>query len=104
MHAPLGAILAEREYGISDEEILSAIRFHTTGHAGMTKLEKIVALADMTEPGRDFPGVDEIRAISKRDLDAAMRERLTRSMAHVEERGLVLHPRSMETLESLTKK
>ena len=104
MHAPLGAILAEREYGISDEEILSAIRFHTTGHAGMTKLEKIVALADMTEPGRDFPGVDEIRVISERDLDAAMKERLTRSMVHVQERGLVLHPRSMETLESLTKK
>jgi len=104
MHAPLGAILAELEYGVADEEILSAIRFHTTGHAGMTKLEKIVALADMTEPGRDFPGVDEIRDISKLDLDAAMKERLTRSMAHVQERGLVLHPRSMETLESLTKK
>lgn len=104
MHAPLGAILAEEEYGISDAEILSAIRFHTTGHAGMTKLEKIVALADMTEPSRDFPGVEEIRTLSRQDLDAAMRERLSRSMAHVEECGQVLHPRSMETLESLMNK
>lgn len=101
MHGPLGALTARREYGIRDEEILSAIRFHTTGHAGMTTLEKIVAVADITEPGRDFPGVDELRALSKTDLDAAMRQRLASSLAFVKKNGRVLHPRSLETLASL---
>lgn len=50
LHAPAGAVLASELFGIEDEEILSAVRWHTLGHAGMTMLEKIIFLADKIEP------------------------------------------------------
>lgn len=70
-HAPVGALLVNREVGIEDEEILSAIRWHTTGKAGMSQLDKIIFLADYIEPGRDFPGIDKVRAQAKVNLDLA---------------------------------
>lgn len=60
-HAEAGAFVAEHEYGITDAEVLDAIRYHTSGRIGMGLLEKVVCLADYIEPGRDFPGVDHIR-------------------------------------------
>lgn len=71
-HAPVGAWVAEHEYGITDAEVLNAIRYHTSGRKGMTKLDKVVCLADYMEPGRDFPGVDTIRELSEHDLDKAL--------------------------------
>ncbi|WP_219836257.1 bis(5'-nucleosyl)-tetraphosphatase (symmetrical) YqeK [Paenibacillus sp. R14(2021)] len=71
-HAPVGAFIAERDYGISDIEILDAIRFHTSGREGMTLMDKIVCLADYMEPGRDFPGVDRIRELAMQHLDQAL--------------------------------
>ncbi|MDL4841473.1 bis(5'-nucleosyl)-tetraphosphatase (symmetrical) YqeK [Aquibacillus rhizosphaerae] len=68
-HGPVGALLIKREVGINDLSILNAIRWHTTGKAGMNKLEKIIFLADYIEPGRDFPGVDKVREQAKADLD-----------------------------------
>ena len=54
LHGPVGAWIAEHEFNITDEDILNAIRFHTTGRAGMSKLEKIIYIADMIEPNRTF--------------------------------------------------
>ena len=54
-HGPVGAIIARNEFGIEDEDILNAIRFHTTGRAGMSTLEKLIYVSDMIEPGRNFP-------------------------------------------------
>ncbi|GER66966.1 hypothetical protein BpJC7_09230 [Weizmannia acidilactici] len=71
-HAPVGAYLVEKEAGITDREVLDAIKYHTTGRAGMTKLEKIVYLADYIEPGRNFLGVDEARRLADEDLDKAV--------------------------------
>jgi predicted HD superfamily hydrolase involved in NAD metabolism len=71
-HAPVGAWVAEHEYGVKDAEVLDAIRYHTSGRRGMTKLEKIVCLADYMEPGRDFPGVDTIRTLSEQHLEQAL--------------------------------
>lgn len=59
-HAPAGAALVKTEVGITDEDILSAIRFHTSGRPNMTLLEKVVYVADYIEPGRRFPGVEEV--------------------------------------------
>ncbi len=73
LHAKMGARLAEKKYGIEDPEILSAIRYHTTGHAGMTLLEKIVYVADYIEPLRDkAPNLTEIRSEAFRDIDRAI--------------------------------
>src|SRR6185437_13243576 len=51
-HAPVGAIIARDEFNISDSDVLNAIRYHTTGRANMSALEKLIYIADMIEPGR----------------------------------------------------
>lgn len=71
-HAEVGAFVAEKEYGIGDAEVLNAIRFHTSGRVGMGLLEKVVCLADYIEPGRDFPGVEQIRKMSKASLEEGL--------------------------------
>ena len=73
LHAKVGAAFAKEIYGITDEEVLSAIRWHTTGKPGMRNLEKIVFIADYIEPGRKMlPKMEEIRRVSFQDLDKAM--------------------------------
>lgn len=73
IHSKLGAVYAKKLYDIDDEEIISAIRFHTTGKPDMTLLEKIIFIADYIEPGRDkAPNLKEIRKMSFIDIDEAM--------------------------------
>lgn len=73
LHAKLGALLAKKKYDIDDEEILSAIRWHTTGRPHMTLLDKIVYVADYIEPKRDkAPNLPEIRQLAFIDLDKAL--------------------------------
>ena len=69
-HAIYGPILARNLFGINDEDILSAIRYHTTGREKMSKLEKIVFIADYIEPLRDkAKNLEKIRYMAFRDLD-----------------------------------
>lgn len=96
MHAPLGAVVAENEYGIEDEEILNAIRYHTVAREGMSLLEKIVYVADMTEPLRDYPGVDELRKASKKSIDEAYAMAVKYSLLHNINKGSVIHPNTLE--------
>lgn len=72
LHAPLGAKVAKREFLIDDEDILNAIRYHTVGRAGMSKLEKLIYVCDMAEASRDFSGVSDIRKMLKINLDDAV--------------------------------
>lgn len=73
LHAKLGELIARKKYDIEDEEVLSAIRWHTTGRPGMTLLEKIVYVADYIEPKRDkAPNLTEIRHLAFIDLDRAL--------------------------------
>ena len=70
LHAKAGAILAAEKYYITDEEILSAIRCHTTGKPEMTLLEKIVFTADYIEPSRNqAPNLDNLRRSSFKNID-----------------------------------
>ncbi len=101
MHAPAGAALARQKYGVEDHAVLSAIRWHTTGHEGMTKLEKIVYLADFIEPNRpDYPGLAELRAEAFRDLDSAVRLAAENTMRYVRARGLEPDENTMKMLKS----
>lgn len=100
MHAVAGMCVARDIYGVTDPQVLGAIRWHTTGRAGMTRLEKIVYLADMIEPNRKaYPGLEALREAAMRDLDAAMRMALEMSLAHVTEQGKTLHEDSMAALQ-----
>lgn len=70
LHSVVGEIIAKERYHITDEEVLSAVRWHTTGKAEMSDLEKIIFAADYIEPGRkDLPRLDYLREISTKDLD-----------------------------------
>ena len=99
MHAVAGAHVAQDVYDVHDPEVLGAIRWHTTGHANMTKLEKIVYLADMIEPNRKpYPGLEALRKLCMTDLDEAMHMALLMSLDHVREQGKPLHPDTMAAL------
>ena len=99
LHSEIGAQLANELYGVEDPEILRAIRLHTTGDAGMTKLDKVVYLADMIEPSRDYPGVQALR--DEPDLDRAVQMALQRSLAHIRERGFDVHPATLRAIQDL---
>ncbi len=79
-HAPVGAYLAEKEAGITDPEILDAIRYHTSGRPGMTLLDKVIYVADYIEPGRHFPGVEEVRRLAETDLNEALIQAMKNTM------------------------
>ena len=74
LHAHLGMEVAKREYGVSDSDILNAIRYHTTARADMSDLEKIVYLADYIEPKRNFEALEDIRKLcfSGENIDKAL--------------------------------
>lgn len=72
LHGELAGHYIKDELGIDDEDIINAVKYHTAGRAGMSKLEKIIYLGDLIEDGRDFPSVDEIRCAAKDDLDDAV--------------------------------
>ncbi len=100
IHPFLGAEVARREYQVTDEEILSAIRYHTTGRAEMSLLEKIIYIADYIEPNREkFAGLEEARRLAYLDLDLAMKYILENTIEYVRERGRLIHPLSLEALE-----
>ncbi len=85
LHAKLGAEIARREYGIEDEDILGAIRFHTTGRPQMTRLEAIVFLADYIEPMRNkAQNLTEIRRLAFQDLDLAVYITLRDTLQYLE--------------------
>ncbi len=73
VHATAGACLAKSKFGITDQTILNAIKYHTTGRAGMSDVESIIYIADATENGRDYPKLKEHRAVAKKSLRAALK-------------------------------
>ena len=98
-HGIAGAELLRTKFGVTDEDVLHAVRFHTVGRAGMSNLEKIVYLADTIEPNRKpYPGLEALRKLCMTDLDEAMHMALLMSLDHVREQGKPLHPDTMAAL------
>ena len=102
LHALTGSLVARRIFG-ENENVVSAICHHTTGRANMTKLEKIIYIADYVERNRDFPGVEEMRALAYTDLDRAVLMGLQSAVAHVKRQGQGLAPATLEAVEYLQK-
>lgn len=96
LHAPVGAFLVNKELGLHDEEIMQAIRYHTLGAIGMTELDKIIYLADMIEPGRDYPGMQRLSCLAFRELDEAMLFGIESTIKYCLDAKRILHPRSIE--------
>lgn len=94
VHQYLGAHIAKESFGIDDEEILSAIRSHTTAKADMSLLDKIIYLADFIEPNRDkepFDGLCELRELCEKDIDEAMAFALDISVESILRRKMYMH-------------
>jgi nicotinate-nucleotide adenylyltransferase len=103
LHSKTGAEIARDVFGVKDE-IYEAIRWHTTGKADMTLLEKVIYMADYVEPTRDFPGVERLRAAVHTDLDKGLLMGLSDSIAEMEERGNPVHHNTIEARDYLLKK
>ncbi|MEI1422171.1 bis(5'-nucleosyl)-tetraphosphatase (symmetrical) YqeK [Bacillus cabrialesii] len=91
-HAPVGAYLVQREAGVQDEDILDAIRYHTSGRPGMTLLEKVIYVADYIEPNRAFPGVDEVRKFAETDLNQALIQSIKNTMIFLMKKNQPVFP------------
>ena len=104
MHQLTGAEYIRRNGITDDEEIIEAVRSHTTGESGMTDLQKIVYLADATEPGRHFFYVDELRRASDEDLDEAMLMSLENTVKNLEKRGLPIDGSTLEAYNDIKEK
>jgi predicted HD superfamily hydrolase involved in NAD metabolism len=103
-HAPVGAYLVHKEVGIDDMEIIDAIHFHTSGRPNMTLLEKIIYVADYIEPGRHFPGVDEVRDLAKENLDEALIKAIQNTIVFLMKKKQPIFPATFLTYNDLVKK
>jgi predicted HD superfamily hydrolase involved in NAD metabolism len=94
LHGPVAARLLVSRYGVDDEEVLAVARWHSTGRAGMSALEKVVFLADKVEPGKaaSRPDLEEVRRLAETDLDGALLRYLDLQLAEAVRQGWPLHP------------
>lgn len=72
LHGPAAALILKNEFKVTDDEILDAVYYHTTGKCDMHLLTKIIYIADFIEPGRVFDGVEKVRDLAKKNLDEAI--------------------------------
>jgi predicted HD superfamily hydrolase involved in NAD metabolism len=101
LHAPVGAYVAETEYGITDREVLDAIIYHTSGRESMSLLDKVVCLADYIEPGRNFPEVEHIRQAAETNLNQALIAGFDSTIKFLIERGKTVFPLTILARNSL---
>lgn len=87
LHSKTGAGLARELFGVNDK-VYEGIFWHTTGRRGMSLFEKIIYLADYIEPTRDFEGVEPMRELAYRDIDAAMIRGIEMTLEDLGERGI----------------
>lgn len=92
VHQYGGAYVAEHTFGIKDEGILNAIRYHTTGRENMSALEKLIYLADMLEEGRSYDGVERLRKLFDNNVDDCLAATLERSIEYVKSTGAEVSP------------
>lgn len=102
LHALTGSLVARRIFG-ENENVVSAICWHTTGRANMTLLEKIIYLADYIEPNRTLPGVEKLRELAFSDMDVAMVAGLNMTLTHLAGQKAEISPETRQALAWLEK-
>lgn len=95
LHATVGAFLLKKDGLIDNKEILQAVQNHTLGALEMTDLDKIIFLADMIEPGRDYPTMDRLHCLAFKNLDEAMLFGLESTIKYCIEKNRLLHPKTI---------
>jgi predicted HD superfamily hydrolase involved in NAD metabolism len=101
LHAELAAILAHKDLGISDGEVLDAIRKHTFGAVKMSDLDKIIYVADMIEPGRPYASLNALREMAFSDLDTVYRQAYFATVEYLVKTRRLLHPQTLEVWNEL---
>lgn len=100
-HAIAGALYVEKELGVTDSEIIDAIRYHTTGRKNMSLLEKVIYIADFISDDRSYDGVERMREKAKISLETAMEEGLQFSIIELSEKLLPIHPDSIDAYNGI---
>lgn len=103
LHSKTGAAIARDVFAV-DDDVYSAILYHTTGKPDMTLLEKIIYLADYIEHTRDFPGVEALRRTVYEDLDRGLLMGLTMTIDEMEEMGNPVHHMTRDARDYLMKR
>ena len=103
LHSFLGAEVAKKVYNVKDEEILKAIKYHTTGKENMNLLEKIVFIADAIEEKRSYPGVEEIRKKAFNDLDTGVLECLNHNIRYLLDIDAFIDPLTLKARNYMIK-
>lgn len=91
LHGPVAAYVLKRDKIIESEDILQAIRFHTTGHPDMDVLAKIIFIADYVEPGRKTPNIEELFQLAMKDLDSCIVEIIDQTMYYLMDGRKIIH-------------
>jgi predicted HD superfamily hydrolase involved in NAD metabolism len=103
LHGAVGAEILRRDYDVDDSRVLAAARFHSTGRASMSLLEKVIFVADKIESGkvRAKPALARVRELADRDLDAAILEYLDQMVTLAKREGWSLHPQAVAARNEL---
>ncbi len=103
LHQYAGAYIAEKFFNVKDEDILNAIRFHTSARVGMSELEKLIFLADMLEEERSYEGVEELRKLfwQGQGLDECLKEALRQTLLFIKEKNQKIYPLTEKAYQGL---
>lgn len=103
-HSISGAAYVENVLKIDDKELISSIRYHTTGKSNMTLLELIIFVADFTSSDRNYPDVSEMRRLADSSLEDAAIYALTYTINDLKSKGAKIHPDTLSALDYLLDK
>ena len=100
-HSLIGSYIAKYEFGINDKDIINAIKYHTTGKEDMNLIEKIIYIADMIEPSRDFEGVDELRKVTLENLNKGVLMGINQTINFLIKKGNLIDLNTIKARNSL---
>lgn len=100
-HAVAAAVIAKRDLGVNDDEIINAIASHTTGRKGMTRLDKIIYMADMISADRNYPELQALRETTWQSLDKGTAEGLYQSLLFIKQKGKAIDELTVAAYDEL---
>ena len=103
LHQITAPLFAREELGVEDEDLLSAVGCHTTGKIGMSDLDRVLFFADSCEPGRSYPGVEDLRRAGEQDLKKGVLLLLEHMIAYLESENVYLHPKTLAARDDILK-
>src|SRR5690606_35640201 len=101
LHSHVGAHIAQERFAINDQEVLDAIRYHTSGREQMSLVEKVLCLTDYIEPGRDYPQVEKIRQLAESSLEEALVAGFDSTIQFLISKGKKVYPLTVQARNGL---